>query len=120
MFGLGGLEPVGVRAGLDQGAFEGEPVRDCGAEPGVGEGLVPSLTRVSAATWPYPSPGPPISFVANPPSREVYERCLRAAGFKDLTWVPLEVSAAGVREFGEEFWDDYAANPALTMLRCRA
>ncbi|MFC5889462.1 class I SAM-dependent methyltransferase [Kitasatospora sp. CM 4170] len=63
---------------------------------------------------------PPISFVANPPSREVYEKCLRAAGFSDITWVPLEISAAGVREFGAEFWDDFNANPALTMLRCRA
>lgn len=63
---------------------------------------------------------PPISFVANPPSREVYEKALRAAGFDEVTWVPLEVSAAGVRAYGEDFWDDYAANPPLTMLRCRA
>ncbi|WEO93438.1 class I SAM-dependent methyltransferase [Streptomyces sp. FXJ1.172] len=63
---------------------------------------------------------PPISFVANPPCREVYEKCLRAAGFNEITWVPLEVSAAGVREYGKEFWDDYVANPPLTMLRCRA
>ncbi|WP_031076890.1 class I SAM-dependent methyltransferase [Streptomyces sp. NRRL WC-3742] len=63
---------------------------------------------------------PPISFVANPPSREVYERCLRAAGFGEVAWVPLEISAGGVREYGEEFWGDYEANPPLTMLRCRA
>ncbi|MGY0466346.1 class I SAM-dependent methyltransferase [Kitasatospora sp. cg17-2] len=63
---------------------------------------------------------PPISFVANPPGREVWERSLRAAGFTGITWVPLEISAAGLREYGEEFWDDYAANPPLTMLRCRA
>ncbi|MFB7666043.1 class I SAM-dependent DNA methyltransferase [Kitasatospora sp. NPDC056138] len=63
---------------------------------------------------------PPISFVANPPSREVYEKCLRAAGFSEVTWVPLEVSAAGVREYGKDFWADHAANPPLTMLRCRA
>ncbi|MBB5121797.1 ToxA protein [Streptomyces eurocidicus] len=63
---------------------------------------------------------PPISFVANPPGREVYEECLRAAGFDELTWVPLEVSADGVRAYGEDFWDDYTTNPPLTMLRCRA
>ncbi|MBV6703011.1 class I SAM-dependent methyltransferase [Kitasatospora aureofaciens] len=63
---------------------------------------------------------PPISFVATPPRREVYEKCLRAAGFNEVTWVPLEVSAAGVREYGKDFWDDYAANPPLEMLRCRA
>ncbi|WP_457031004.1 class I SAM-dependent methyltransferase [Kitasatospora sp. P5_F3] len=63
---------------------------------------------------------PPISFVANPPSREVLEKSLQAAGFSDVTWVPLEISAAGVREHGQEFWDDFAGNPPLTMLRCRA
>ncbi|OLZ65372.1 SAM-dependent methyltransferase [Streptomyces sp. IMTB 2501] len=63
---------------------------------------------------------PQISFVANPPCQEVYEKCLGAAGFSEITWVPLDVSAAGVREYGKDFWDDYAANPPLTMLRCRA
>ncbi|MDA5283358.1 class I SAM-dependent methyltransferase [Streptomyces sp. NPDC054904] len=63
---------------------------------------------------------PPISFVANPPSREVWEKSLEAAGFKDITWVPLEISAAGVREYGKEFWDDLDGNVPLTMLRCRA
>ncbi|MFF2042534.1 class I SAM-dependent methyltransferase [Kitasatospora sp. NPDC058170] len=63
---------------------------------------------------------PPISFVANPPSREVYEKCLRAAGFSELTWVQLDISEAGVREFGEDFWADFRANRPLEMLRCRA
>jgi SAM-dependent methyltransferase len=63
---------------------------------------------------------PPVSFVANRPRREVYETCLRAAGFRDLTWVPLTVSEAGVREFGADFWADFRANPPLEMLRCRA
>ncbi|AWZ09703.1 MULTISPECIES: class I SAM-dependent methyltransferase [unclassified Streptomyces] len=63
---------------------------------------------------------PPVSFVANLPRREVYEKCLQAAGFSEVTWVPLTVSDAGVREFGAEFWVDFRANPALEMLRCRA
>ncbi|MEC4020735.1 class I SAM-dependent methyltransferase [Streptomyces sp. H27-D2] len=63
---------------------------------------------------------PPISFVANRPRREVYEKCLRAAGFSEVTWVPLTVSEAGVREFGADFWADFLANPPLEMLRCRA
>ncbi|MEU2116021.1 class I SAM-dependent methyltransferase [Streptomyces sp. NPDC016459] len=63
---------------------------------------------------------PPISFVANRPRREVYEKALRSAGFTELTWVPLTVSEAGVREFGEDFWADFHANPPLEMLRCRA
>ncbi|MGV9891160.1 class I SAM-dependent methyltransferase [Streptomyces sp. NPDC003395] len=62
----------------------------------------------------------PISIVTNAPRREVYEKCLRAAGFQDLEWVPLHISDAGVEEFGEDFWQDLLANPPLEMLRCRA
>ncbi|MER6519223.1 class I SAM-dependent methyltransferase [Streptomyces sp. NPDC001553] len=63
---------------------------------------------------------PPVSFVANLPRRDVYEKCLRAAGFSEVTWVPVTVSDAGVREFGADFWADFHANPPLEMLRCRA
>ncbi|MEU5091633.1 class I SAM-dependent methyltransferase [Streptomyces sp. NPDC021356] len=63
---------------------------------------------------------PPVSFVANRPRREVYARCLRAAGFSEVTWVPLTVSEAGLREFGADFWADFHANPPLEMLRCRS
>ncbi|MFF8290203.1 class I SAM-dependent methyltransferase [Streptomyces sp. NPDC016309] len=63
---------------------------------------------------------PPVSFVANRPRREVYETCLRAAGFRELAWVPLEVSDAGLRAFGADHWADFHANPPLEMLRCRA
>ncbi|MGF1427052.1 class I SAM-dependent methyltransferase [Kitasatospora sp. LaBMicrA B282] len=62
----------------------------------------------------------PISIVAGVPRREVYEGCLRAAGFSDLEWVPLQVSAAGIKEYGEDFWADVLAHPPLVMLRCRA
>ncbi len=63
---------------------------------------------------------PPISFTCIPPRREVYEKSLRAAGFSELSWVPLDVSDAGLREYGESFWADLRANPPLEMLRCRA
>ncbi|MFG2879100.1 class I SAM-dependent methyltransferase [Streptomyces sp. NPDC048337] len=63
---------------------------------------------------------PPVSIFGVFPRREVYEKCLRAAGFSELTWVPLEVSEAGVREFGAEYWEDLRSNPPLVMLRCRA
>ncbi|MFI8961027.1 class I SAM-dependent methyltransferase [Streptomyces sp. NPDC053493] len=63
---------------------------------------------------------PPVSIVATRPRREVYENALRAAGFGDITWVPLEVSEAGIREFGADYWADLLANPPLELLRCRA
>ncbi|GAA2497055.1 class I SAM-dependent methyltransferase [Streptomyces gobitricini] len=63
---------------------------------------------------------PPVSFVANRPRRRIYEDCLKAAGFSELTWAPVRVSEAGVREFGADLWADLYANPPLEMLRCRA
>ncbi|MFF4852829.1 class I SAM-dependent methyltransferase [Streptomyces sp. NPDC001194] len=62
----------------------------------------------------------PISIVSTAPRREVYEACLRAAGFTGAAWVPLEVSDAGIRAYGKEFWADLLAHPPLEMLHCRA
>ncbi|MFF1376587.1 class I SAM-dependent methyltransferase [Streptomyces sp. NPDC058308] len=62
----------------------------------------------------------PISILGVVPRRDVYEKCLRAAGFTELTWVPVEVSEAGIEEYGADFWADALAHPPLEMLRCRA
>ncbi|MFB7055062.1 class I SAM-dependent methyltransferase [Streptomyces vinaceus] len=62
----------------------------------------------------------PITIVSSAPHREAYEASLGAAGFSEITWVPLEVSDAGIREFGKEYWADLLAYPPLAMLRCRA
>ncbi|WP_030234789.1 class I SAM-dependent methyltransferase [Streptomyces sp. NRRL S-350] len=62
----------------------------------------------------------PISIVTTAPRREVFEGSLRAAGFGALEWVPLQVSEAGFRAFGADFWADLLAHPPLELLRCRA
>ncbi|MFF4223823.1 class I SAM-dependent methyltransferase [Streptomyces abikoensis] len=61
----------------------------------------------------------PISIVTTAPRREVYEECLRATGFGGIEWIPLQISEAGIRQFGEAFWADLLAHPPLEMLRCR-
>jgi SAM-dependent methyltransferase len=61
---------------------------------------------------------PSITFEANYPPQEVYERALDAAGFSGVEWVPLHVPDEGTKEFGEQFWEDFLVNPPLTMLRC--
>ncbi|MHA7962342.1 class I SAM-dependent methyltransferase [Streptomyces sp. L500] len=61
----------------------------------------------------------PISIVTTAPRREVYEECLRATGFGGIEWIPLQISEAGIRQFGEDFWADLLAHPPLEMLRCR-
>ncbi len=65
-------------------------------------------------------PDHPVSFVTPRPRREVYENALTAAGFKDLEWVPLLISDAGFKEYGEDFWADLFVNPPLELLRCRS
>ncbi|MGW3950621.1 class I SAM-dependent methyltransferase [Streptomyces sp. NPDC004752] len=61
---------------------------------------------------------PPIGFDTNCPPRETYERVLHAAGFRNVEWVPLQVSEASKAAFTDGFWDDFLANPPLVMLRC--
>ncbi|MFJ2609222.1 class I SAM-dependent methyltransferase [Streptomyces sp. NPDC091279] len=63
---------------------------------------------------------PPVAFVTTYPHREVYERSLTRAGFRDVTWVPLHVSEEGLRERGAAYWADFLGNPPLTMLHCTA
>ncbi|MBI2984690.1 MAG: class I SAM-dependent methyltransferase [Candidatus Kerfeldbacteria bacterium] len=43
-------------------------------------------------------------------SSQTYERCLRAAGFKNIRWVPLRISQAGVQKFGSAFWEKHREN----------
>lgn len=62
----------------------------------------------------------PITVVSTDPRREVYEDCLRAAGFSAVEWVPLQASEAGIREYGQDFWAEFVANRPPEMLRCRA
>ncbi|MFI5547830.1 class I SAM-dependent methyltransferase [Streptomyces sp. NPDC051815] len=92
---------------LDKYGFRCEPT---GEEAGTGPRV-----RITALLE-----GHPISFLTNRPRREVYVNALRAAGFGEPTWVPVEVSPAGLRAFGAEFWADLMENPPLEMLRCRA
>ncbi|MFF9500091.1 class I SAM-dependent methyltransferase [Streptomyces sp. NPDC014656] len=71
--------------------------------------------RVTALLDPHP-----ISIVGAAPRREVYEDALAGAGFRDVEWLPLRISAAGYEAYGEEFWADLLAHPPLELLRCRA
>ncbi|MBD0742615.1 class I SAM-dependent methyltransferase [Streptomyces sp. CBMA152] len=93
-------------ASLETYGFRCEPAGEIETGPKV---------RVTALLDPQP-----ISIVSSAPRREVYEECLRATGFSEVEWVPLQVSEAGIREFGKDFWTDVLAHPPLEMLRCRA
>ncbi|MFI1801735.1 class I SAM-dependent methyltransferase [Streptomyces sp. NPDC020379] len=79
-----------------------------------GESAVGTQVRITALL------DPPIEFLTHYPRRDVYEGALTAAGFSEVTWVPLSVPEDGVKAYGPEFWEDFLANPPLEMLRCRA
>ncbi|MFF7726751.1 class I SAM-dependent methyltransferase [Streptomyces sp. NPDC008001] len=95
--------------------FDGPPTEKYGFRyERVAEGEVGPRVRITALLE------SPVEFVTNYPRREVCEGALWAAGFRDVTWVPLEVPEEGVRLYGAEFWEDFLANPPLVMLRCIA
>jgi ubiquinone/menaquinone biosynthesis C-methylase UbiE len=52
-------------------------------------------------------------------NRDTYERVLRGAGFSELNWHPLALDPAGVEARGEEYWQEYLANPPVVGLDCR-
>ena len=52
-------------------------------------------------------------------SRATYERALHQAGFSEVSWCPLQLDPAGIRECGTEYWQEYLANPPVTGLVCR-
>jgi 2-polyprenyl-3-methyl-5-hydroxy-6-metoxy-1,4-benzoquinol methylase len=52
-------------------------------------------------------------------ARETYEECLRAAGFVDIDWRPLQLAPEAGTECGTEYWQEYMANPPVIGLECR-
>jgi len=50
--------------------------------------------------------------------RATYEEALRAAGFVQIEWRPLEVDPAGISALGADYWAEYLGNPPVTGLTC--
>jgi len=52
-------------------------------------------------------------------ARKTYERVLTEAGFDHVAWLSLDLDPAGVAEHGDEYWQEYLANPPIIGLECR-
>lgn len=52
-------------------------------------------------------------------SAATYHQVLSDAGFSQWEWRPLEVSAEGIEEMGEEYFVEYLGNPPVTGLICQ-
>ncbi len=51
-------------------------------------------------------------------SKTTYEWAFRTAGFKEIRWHKPIVSPEGVREFGQEFWQDFLDYAPIVGIEC--
>ena len=63
---------------------------------------------------------PDVRFETTFVRRGVYEYCLYAAGFHDITWEPITIGAEGLAAHGADYWVDYLDNPPIHVLSVRA
>ncbi len=51
--------------------------------------------------------------------QETYEKALQHAGFQEIIWHTIQVSATGIKEYGQDYWQAYSAKPYSIILECR-
>ncbi|MBN2053218.1 class I SAM-dependent methyltransferase [Candidatus Woesearchaeota archaeon] len=60
----------------------------------------------------------PFEFFCYMWSRKTYEECLKAAGFKAVSWVDAIISDEGIKEYGSQYWDKFRKNPSPIGIIC--
>ena len=50
--------------------------------------------------------------------KATYNWAFKQVGFKEIYWHDVEVSPAGIEEFGQEFWQDILEYPATCFIEC--
>ncbi len=50
--------------------------------------------------------------------QSIYESAAEAAGFKNVSWHDMEVPPQVIKEYGEDFWQDFLENPLIIVLSC--
>lgn len=51
-------------------------------------------------------------------SKNTYENCLKAAGFKSIKWVDAVISKKGIEKYGERYWNKFKNNPSFIGVTC--
>ncbi len=69
-------------------------------------------------TFTIPDQGQKFSFDNYYLSQETYEWAFRTVGFKEIRWHQPIVSPEGVREFGQEFWQDFLDYQPMIAIEC--
>jgi ubiquinone/menaquinone biosynthesis C-methylase UbiE len=49
---------------------------------------------------------------------EQHDQALRAAGFREVLWRPLQISPEGLAAHGGEFWETFLKTPPVTLIEC--
>ena len=47
-----------------------------------------------------------------------YESVIYQVGFQDIRWYPIQVSEAGIKDYGAAYWQAYAIKPYGIVLEC--
>lgn len=51
-------------------------------------------------------------------NQSVYESAAIEAGFKNFSWHHMEVPPQAIKEYGEDYWQDFWENPLIIALSC--
>lgn len=52
-------------------------------------------------------------------SKQTYEWAFQEVGFKEINWYKPTFSPEGIRECGEDFWQDLLENPVAILIKCQ-
>jgi len=77
------------------------------------------LIEGAPVIWTFFLPEGPIEVRNYCLGREAMEAAFRAAGLHDVRWHAPEVSAEGLREFGEGYWAAFLACPPVAFISAR-
>ena len=50
--------------------------------------------------------------------KTTYENIIYAIGFRGIRWYPIQISEAGIEEYGAAYWQAYAKKPYAMVLEC--
>lgn len=50
--------------------------------------------------------------------QSIYESAVMEAGFKSFSWHNMEIPPEAIKEYGEDYWQDFLENPSMIVLSC--
>ena len=51
-------------------------------------------------------------------NQSIYESAAIEAGFKNFSWHYMEIPPQAIKEYGEDYWQDFLENPLMIALSC--